>query len=161
MPSPILIIAFLLVLAGTNASSFFYGQHVEAAEQAQAQLESERLARAILDRKRGQVDALALQLAQARAKRAASDRVITQEVTRYVEVTAPSDRCTLPGTWRVRHDLAATGGDPAAAGGPAGGAEPVTDAAALDTVAANYLGCRDAIDQVKGWQAWWMRAKPQ
>mgnify|MGYP000001650180 CR=1 FL=1 len=107
-----------------------------------------------------QVDALALQLAKARAARVATDRVITQEVTRYVEVTAPSDRCTLPGTWRVRHDLAATGGDPAAAGGLAGGAEPVTDAAALDTVAANYLGCRDAIDQVKGWQAWWERVKP-
>jgi len=157
--NPWLILGIAIAFALSNASSFLYGQHVEEAEQAQAQLESERLAKAVLDRKRGQVDALALQLARTRAARAAADRTIIQEVTRYVEVTPVADRCTLPGTWRVRHDLAATGGDPAAAGGPASPADPVTDAAALDTVAANYLACRDAIDQVKGWQAWWERVQ--
>lgn len=159
--NPWIIIGFLLVLAISNASSFFYGQHVEEAEQAQAQLDTERLAEALARAKRREVATLALQLATARAARVARDRIITQEVTRYVEVTPAADRCTLPGTWRVRHDLAATGGDPAAPGGPAGAAEPVTDAAALDTVAGNYLTCRDAIDQVKGWQAWWAVVMPK
>jgi len=158
--NPWLIIGILVLLATSNAGSFFYGQHVEEAEQAQDQLDTERLAAARLKAKRQQVEALALDLATARAARLTRDRIITQEVTHYVDVTPASDRCTLPGTWRVRHDLAATGGDPVAAGGLAGAPEPVTDAAALDTVAGNYLACRAAIDQVKGWQAWWGRAAP-
>lgn len=158
--NPWLIIGILVLLATSNAGSFFYGQHVEEAEQAQAQLDTERLAAARLKAKRQQVEALALDLATARAARLTRDRIITQEVTHYVDVTPASDRCTLPGTWRVRHDLAATGGDPVAAGGLAGAPEPVTDAAALDTVAGNYLACRAAIDQVKGWQAWWGMAAP-
>jgi len=154
--NPWIIIGFLVVLAVTNAGSFLFGRDVEEGEQAQAQIESERLAAARLAAKQKRVDALGIKLAKAKAARAGADRVIIQEVYRYEQVTPTADRCTLPGTWRLRHDLAATGEpatDPARLA--AGGAHPVADATALATVADNYVQCRDAIEQVKGWQAWW------
>lgn len=154
--NPWIIIAFAIALAVSNAGSFLYGQHVEEAEAAQAQLETERLAAAVLKLKRDKVAALDLALAKANAARAGRDRIITQEVARYEHDTLAADRCTLPGTWRLRHDLAATG-EPAADSTrlAAGGADPVADAAALATVADNYIDCRSYIEQVKGWQAWW------
>lgn len=155
MPNPWIIVSFLVVLAVSNAGSFLFGQHVEAGEAAQAQLESERLARALLNRKQTRVNTLGQQLAQAKADRAGRDRIIIQEVYRYEHVTPAADRCTLPGAWRLRHDLAATGEPADSARLADGDAQPVTDAAALGTVAGNYIQCRDAIEQVKGWQAWW------
>lgn len=153
--NPWIFIVFGLALAVSNASSFIYGQHVEAAEAAQAQRESDRLADAVLKLKRDKVAALDLALAKANAARAGRDRIIIQEVARYEQITPAADRCTLPGAWRLRHDLAATGepADPARLA--AGGAALVTDAAALATVADNYIDCRGAVEQVKGWQAWW------
>lgn len=104
-------------------------------------------------------DALATTQAKAAASQATKDRVITKEVIRYVEVTPAADRCTLPGTWRMRHDASATG-EPAEPTRLAHGAtDPVDDAAALETVADNYAGCRHVIEQVKGWQDWWQIAK--
>lgn len=153
--NPWIIIAIGIAFVVSNASSFFYGQHVEAGEQAQAQLDSERLAAALLKAKQQRIDTLALAQARRNAAQAGRDRIIIQEVTRYVDVTPAADRCTLPGAWRVRHDSAATGDPAEPARLAAGSADPVTDAAALDTVAGNYLDCRAAIEQVKGWQAWW------
>jgi len=155
MPNPWIIIGFIVALAVSNASSFLFGKHVEEGEASQAQLESERLATALLNRKQKRVDTLGHQLAQAKADRAGRDRIIIQEVYRYEHVTPAADRCTLPGAWRLRHDLAAAGEPADAARLAAGDAQPVTDAAALGTVAGNYIQCRDAIEQVKGWQAWW------
>lgn len=155
MINPWIIIGFIVVLAVSNASSFLFGKHVEAGEASQAQLETERLATALLNRKQKRVDTLGQQIAKANADRAGRDRIIIQEVYRYEQVTPAADRCTLPGAWRLRHDSAATGepADPARL--VASDARPVTDAAALGTVAGNYIQCRAAIDQVKGWQAWW------
>lgn len=81
--NPWIIIAFAIALAVSNAGSFLYGQHVEEAEAAQAQLETERLAAAVLKLKRDKVAALDLALAKANAARAGRDRIITQEVARY------------------------------------------------------------------------------
>lgn len=155
MINPWVIISFIVALAVSNAGSFLFGKHVEEGEAAQVQLESERLAAALLNRKQKRVDTLGQQLAQAKADRAGRDRIIVQEVYRYEHVTPAADRCTLPGAWRLRHDLAATGESADPARLAAGDAQPVTDAAALGTVAGNYIQCRDAIEQVKGWQAWW------
>ena len=155
IPSPMMILAVVLLLAVTNASSFFYGQHVEAAEAAQDQLEVERLAAAALKLKASKVAALDSALAKSNAARAGRDRIIIQEVTRYEQITPAADRCTLPGTWRLRHDAAASGTPTDPARLVAGSADPVADAAALTTVADNYIDCRGAIEQVKGWQAWW------
>lgn len=155
MPSPLMILAVVIAFVVSNAGSFFYGQHVEEAEAAQAQLETERLAAAVLKLKQSKVAALDLALASANAARLGRDRTIIQEVVRYEQVAPAADRCTLPGAWRLRHDLAATGESADPARLAAGGSAPVTDAAALATVADNYIDCRGAIEQVKGWQAWW------
>lgn len=153
--NPWIYIVVGIAFVVSNAGSFFYGQHVEEAEAAQAQLETERLAAAVLKLKQVKVAALDLALAKANAARYSRDRIIIQEVARYEHVTPAADRCTLPGAWRLRHDLAATGESADPARLAAGGAAPVTDAAALATVADNYIDCRGAIEQVKGWQAWW------
>lgn len=153
--NPWIYIVVGIAFVVSNAGSFFYGQHVEEAEAAQAQLETERLAAATLKLKQGKVAALDLALAKANAARHGRDRIIIQEVARYEHVTPAADRCTLPGAWRLRHDLAATGESADPARLAAGGAAPVTDATALATVADNYIDCRGAIEQVKGWQAWW------
>lgn len=104
-------------------------------------------------------DELGARQAQAQANQAAKNQIITKEVIRYVEVTPAADRCTLPGTWRVRHDAAATGEPTEPASLAHGATDPVTDAAALETVADNYASCRHAIEQVTGWQSWWQVAK--
>ncbi len=100
------------------------------------------------------VDALAVEQAATAAQQAVKDRIITREVIRYVQVTPAADRCTLPGTWRVRHDAAATGEPGEAAELAAGAAESVADDTALGVVAENYTACRGYIEQVAGWQAW-------
>lgn len=105
------------------------------------------------------VDQSAADQATAAAEQAVQDRIITREVIRYVQVTPAADRCTLPGTWRVRHDAATTGRPAEAAGLADGQAAPITDAAALDTVAENYVACRTYAEQVAGWQAHWEAVK--
>lgn len=105
------------------------------------------------------VDRSAADQANAAAAQAVKDRIITREVIRYVQVTPIADRCTLPGTWRVRHDAAATGRPAESAGLADGQAAPVTDADALDTVAENYVACRTYAEQVAGWQAYWEAVK--
>ncbi len=108
---------------------------------------------------KAQGDSLAARQAQAQADQAQADQVITKEIVRYVEVTPAADRCTLPGAWRVRHDAAATGEPAEPARLAHGAADPVEDAAALETVGDNYAICRHAIEQVKGWQDWWAMAR--
>lgn len=105
------------------------------------------------------VDQSAADQANAAAEQAVKDRIITREVIRYVQVTPAADRCTLPGTWRVRHDAAATGRPAESAGLADGQAATVTDAAALDIVGENYIACRNYADQVAGWQAHWEAVK--
>ena len=107
------------------------------------------------DEAQASVDQLARALETARSIRQPKDRIITKEVVRYVDAVPESDRCTLPARWRVLHDAAATGEPPAESSGVADGrAGPVADAAAIETVTDNYAVCRDAIEQVMGWQAW-------
>lgn len=106
------------------------------------------------------VDRLETEQTSANADQAVKDRIITREVIRYVQVTPAAARCTLPGTWRVRHDAAATGQPGTPAELAADAAEPVGDDTALDTVAENYAACRHVIRQVEGWQAWCQTVGP-
>lgn len=105
------------------------------------------------------VDHQAQDHAEQSTRQAQKDRVIYKEVIRYEIVTQPAGRCNLPGTWRVRHDAAATGDLPESPSLADAAAEPVADAAALATVADNYTACRGYIDQVAGWQAFWVSVK--
>lgn len=155
IPLPYRWLAGVLLLASLLLGSYLFGRHTLAGEVAQEQRDNERLAAAQLAAKQRRVDALAAALEAARAAQKPKDRIILKEVQKYETTLPAARRCTLDGAWRVLHDAAATGqpADPArlAAGAAAG----VTDAAALDTVAENYNRCRDALDQVRGWQAWY------
>lgn len=100
-------------------------------------------------------DQLAGRLENERSKQATRDRIITQDIASYDQITPATHRCNLPATWRLRHDAAATGtpADPASL--PVGDAGEVTDITALETLAINYQTCREWRRQLTGWQAWW------
>lgn len=141
------------------AVSIFGGGYIKGAASVRADVAQEKLDIALayageIVRRQDTADGLAAENTTLRAAQAPKDRIITKEVTRYVQVTPPALRCVLPGTWRLRHDAAATGDPTAAEAGPlaTGEADPVEDAAALQTVGENYQACRNAIAQVEGWQ---------
>lgn len=113
---------------------------------------------AVIVERQSQVDALSAKLEAERTGRAANNKKITREVIRYVDI--PTDRrCTLDPAWRLLHDAAATGEPADTARVVAGAADPVEDAAALESVAGNYEQCRDYIAQLEGWQRWWGEVK--
>lgn len=110
---------------------------------------------------------LAADNSAARGERQTITRTLIRYVDRYEKDTPATDRCPLPNTWRLRHDAAAAGRLPIAAGaGPlADGTDataqapadpalagPVDDAAAIGTVADNYAICHEAADKLAGWQ---------
>lgn len=80
----------------------------------------------------------------------AADAVI-REVPIYVPAQCDADG-RLPAGWRVLHDAAASGqpADPTRAAD----AQPVAPDAAADTVARNYLTCRETAEQLTALQQW-------
>lgn len=144
------VIVLCVMLAISHLSAYFMGRGA---------LDSQRLDDALayageITRQQGRADALAADLEAERQKRIPNNRTITREVIRYVEIPAHR-RCTLDGAWRLLHDGAATGQPADTARVADGAAEPVEDAAALETVATNYEQCREYIAQLEGWQRWW------
>lgn len=143
-----------LVGVALFVTGYSHGRHVAAGDAARAQLDTALAYAGEIVRNQGEAERLAAENTALRAAQAPRDRIIAQEIVRYVQVTPPVLRCTLPGTWRLRHDAAATGLPGAAGAGSVadGLAEPVDDAAALETVGANYEACRAAIARLEGWQ---------
>ncbi|MDX9716266.1 MAG: hypothetical protein RBT67_02730 [Thauera sp.] len=144
----------LITLALTHGAAWFAGR---------GSLDNKRLSDAlayaeVLVEQQDKADVFAAALERERAGRAAQNKTITREVIRYVELP-PERRCDLDGAWRLLHDAAATGTPAETADVAAGQAEPVTDAAALDTVANNYEQCREYIAQIEGWQRWYETVK--
>lgn len=80
----------------------------------------------------------------------AADAVI-REVPIYVPAQCDADG-RLPAGWRVLHDAAASG-QPADAARVAD-AQPVAPDAAAETVARNYLTCRETAEQLTALQQW-------
>lgn len=159
IPLPYRWLAGVLFLVSLLMGSYLFGRHTMAGDVAIEQRDNERLASAQLALKQRRVDALSAAHEAAQAIQRPKDRIIYREIIKY-ETTVPADRrCFLDGAWRVLHDSAATGqpADPARLA--AGAAESITDATALETVGENYNRCRDAIDQVTGWQAWYAIVK--
>ena len=146
-------IAILLLCAALTAShltAYYMGRRAEDG----AKLDQALAYAAEIVERQSKVDALAVELETERAKRIPKNRIITREVVRYAQL--PADRrCTLDPAWRLLHDAAATGEPANTARVAAGDAEPVADAAAIETVAGNYEQCREYIDQLRGWQRWW------
>ena len=148
--SQISIILMAIVLTVSHVTAYHMGRNADAA----AKLDQALAYAAEIVERQGRVDALAADLEAERSRRVPKNRIITKEVIRYAQL--PADRrCELDPAWRVLHDAAATGepADPARVA--AGDADPVADAAALETVAGNYEACREYIDQLRGWQRWW------
>lgn len=143
----ILIVSVLL-------GAYNFGRHVKAGEVAAEQRKQEETIKRLKEERQSKADELALANAARRTEAAPRERLITKEITRYVQVTNPADRCNLPGTWRVRHDAAATGMPLTAESGPLapGPAAAVDDAAALETVAENYATARECLARLDGWQ---------
>lgn len=143
------------IAAVACCACFTAGWQVHGWRDSAKQLDAVQQTRRAEHQAQDRADAVAAGIEADRTAQAPRDRQIIKEVIRYVEVTPAADRCSLPGTWRVRHDSAATG-TPAEAGQLlAGAAGAVDDAAALETVTDNYQQCREWRRQIVGWQAWW------
>lgn len=144
----------VLIGLGIFGAGYLNGVSSERNDQVEANLKTVIAYAERLVEVQNEADQLTEENTRLRSAQAPKDRIITREVTRYEFVTPPGLRCLLPGTWRVRHDMAATGDPAHAEAGPlaAPAADPVTDTAALETVAINYTACRAAIAQVEGWQ---------
>lgn len=150
-------VRFLVVLAllgATHGGAWLLGRQHQAGTHARQQLDHALAYADEILRRQGVADGLAAELEAARTARHAADRTITREVIRYVQIP-PDRRCILDGAWRLLHDAAATGAPADSARLADGSAAPIADAAALETVAGNYEHCRDALDQLNGWQQWW------
>lgn len=148
------ILLVLGLLGATHGGLYLLGRSHEAGAHAQQQRDQALAYAGEIVRRQAAVDGLAAELEAARSARRAADRTITREVIRYVEL--PADRrCTLDGAWRLLHDAAATGAPADSARLADGSAAPVADATALEAVAGNYEQCRDALEQLNGWQQWW------
>lgn len=143
-----------LLLAAVLTASHLTAYHMGRRAEDGAKLDQALAYAAEIVERQGKVNALAVELEAERAKRIPKNRIITREVVRYAQL--PTDRrCTLDPAWRLLHDAAATGEPADTARVAAGDAQPVADAAALETVAGNYEQCREYIDQLRGWQRWW------
>ena len=148
-----LVIGIALIALVTG--SYQFGRHVKTGEIAEEKLGVATATAVQVEVRQEKADGLSSENTAVRAEQAPKDRIITKEITRYVQVTPPDQRCVLPGTFRVRHDAAATGVPPeGSAAGPVADATaaPVEDATVLDTVGDNYAACREASAQLEGWQ---------
>lgn len=141
------------------ALGFGSGLYVRGNYEDAARLDEIKDVKGRLDAEKAKVSQLEDELVAARAVQAPKDRIITREVVRYETVVPAYRRCELDGAWRLLHDAAATGEPAESAELSAGNASPVTDAAALETVAENYESCRNLIAIVRGWQSYWNTVK--
>lgn len=148
------VIAAGILLLAALVSSYQFGRHVKTGEVAEEQRKALAEINRLQREKQAIGDRLIEENTRVRAAQASKEKLITQEVLRYEEVTPAADRCTLPGTWRVLHDAAATGMpvDPASGSLALGAAGEVEDAAVLETVAENYAAARECLDKLAGWQ---------
>ena len=152
--NPLALLGLLLAALAIAVSSYQFGRHVMAGEVAEQKLTAERQAAQDRAELQDLADDLAEENAKLRAGAAPVEKLITKEVLRYVDVTPTSSRCTLPGTWRLRHDAAASGVPLATEAGPVGldPAAGVEDAAALETVSDNYAAARECFAKLAYWQ---------
>lgn len=146
--------AICFVVVAVILGAYHHGRQFEAGKVAKERQEQQATILRLQEERQIKADELALANAAHRAAAAPRERLITKEVIRYEQVTKPADRCSLPGTWRLRHDAAATGVPLTAESGSVatGSASPVDDAAALETVADNYATARGCLDRLAAWQ---------
>ena len=149
----------LLIAASIFGAGYLKGAAGERADIAQQNLDIALAYAKEITNRQDIADGLEIENQALRAAQQPKDRIITREVIRYAQVTPADRRCTLPGTFRLLHDAAATGtpADPGAGSVAAGETAPVEDATVLETIDDNYRNCRDAIAKVSAWQARWQK----
>lgn len=150
---PYALLVLVVSWGVTAAGAAWLGYDYRDAEAARDQLAVAEAYADWAEQQQARADQLDTDLSAARSAQAPRERLITKEITRYVQVTPPDRRCTLPGTWRVRHDAAATGVPIDAESGSVGlGADAaVEDAAALETVGDNYAAARECGKKLDYW----------
>lgn len=146
-----LVIGALLLTA--VIAIYQFGRHVKTGEVAAENLQAARALATQVQALQDKADLLTTANTLLRGQKTPKDRLITKEITRYADLTPSDQRCTLPGTWRVRHDAAATGIPLDAETGSVafGTGGEVEDAAALEIVAENYAAARECADKLDGW----------
>lgn len=157
------IIAVLLVLAavfgaGWKVQGWRMGEDMAQfqKELAEARADAETAEREKEQALQARSDAIAAAILADMDAEQARARVVTKEVIKYVQVPGAGS-CNLVDEWVHTHDRAArrAGGDPGAASVPDAGSGQFTDIDALVVVTDNYAICRQAMSQVRGWQAWY------
>jgi type II secretory pathway pseudopilin PulG len=154
------LLAALVVAIALAVGGYFFGRHVRDGEIAQQMIDAMNTLADQVREAQGKADDLSKELSAQRSAATKNNRLITREITRYVEVTPATDRVLLPDTWRVRHNLAATGANPEAGPVAAGSTGPVEDAAALAAIDENYAICRESADKLAGWRKYWAIIDP-
>lgn len=140
--------------AGWTANGWRLGEKMESAR-ADAEQAAKEQAHADARAKGAVIDAANARL-QARMEK---QRVITREVTEYVEKERdPDDVCRLDPEWVRLHDKSAVPATDPAAGGD-GETGSVTDVAALPVVTGNYRRCYEWRDRLITLQDWVRRTR--
>lgn len=144
----------LLAGVAIALAAYSHGRHVRTGELAQVERDTALAYAAGIVERQQTADALAAQNATLLSAQSGKDKIITKEIVKYEFVTPLRLRCTLPGTFRLLHDAAATGNPTAPPAGAmdAASADPIEDAPLLETIGHNYTACRRAIAQVEAWQ---------
>lgn len=157
------LLAALLAAIALTVGGYFFGRHVRDGELAQKLFDDAQINASLIRDAQDKADQLSADLSTARTATGQNNRVITREITRYVQVTPADQRVLLPDTWRLRHNLAATGAaaDPGAGPVADGAAGPVEDAEALAVIDENYATCRDSAAKLAGWRQRWESIEQQ
>lgn len=145
----------VLAVVALGLFAYSHGRKVRDGELARVERDTALAYAAEIVDRQNTADLLAAENAALRTTQAPKDRIITKEIIRYAQQTPVDRRCLLDGNFRVLHDHAATGYLPEGTDpGPLadGTADPVEDAAVLQTVGDNYVACRDIAARLEGWQ---------
>ena len=148
------LLILLAVWLATCTGSAWIGWDYRGGKVAADRLDAIEIQAKLIEEATTRSEALKTQLSAARSALTKANQTITREIVRYEQVTPADQRCTLPGTWRVRHDAAARGMPltPDAGSLALGSSGPVEDATALETVAENYAAARECAEKLNGWQ---------
>lgn len=168
MQSKLIIAAVILSLgfgSGWMVNGWRLGAKIDRLQRgyAQAAQEAADRARSVESAQRAVADAVAVSDALKTRQRRIVERIVTNEVIKYVQKPAV---CTLPADWVRIHNTAARGvpGDADTPPDPDGGAgtpeDSVNDAEALVVVTQNYDTCRANADRLRSLQDWIRRIAP-
>lgn len=141
----VITIGFMLALVGTG--------WVKGAGHVQAEWDAANLSATVVNAQHGKRQTeITTQVVTQYVDRWRTVHEAGQTIIKEVPVYVPADSPALPGGFRLLHDAAATGQLPDTAGSADAPAVPAQDA--TETVAGNYLTCRENAEQLMALQEW-------